>query len=63
MTDSPTRWRLAGAMWAALILALALCNAQPRDEAGPKSGSNLTRQTQNEIDITLPRLAPLVERG
>ena len=34
---------------------------QPAGETGPK-GSNLTQQTQNEIDVTLPSLAPLVER-
>ena len=62
MTDSPTRWSLTGAMWAALILAPALCSAQPAGEMGPKGGSNLTQQTQNEIDIALPSLAPLVER-
>jgi len=27
-----------------------------------EGGSNLTRQTQNEINIALPSLAPLVER-
>jgi serine protease Do len=29
---------------------------------GPTAGSNLTRQTQNEIDIALSSLAPLIER-
>jgi S1-C subfamily serine protease len=62
MTDSLTRWSLTGAVWAALILAPALCSAQPAGEMGPKGGSNLTRQTQNEIGIALPSLAPLVER-
>jgi serine protease Do len=38
-----------------------LCSAQTRGETGPQGGSNLTRQTQNEIDIALPSLAPLVE--
>ncbi|MBV9687356.1 MAG: hypothetical protein JO096_09110 [Alphaproteobacteria bacterium] len=62
MSVSGTRWSLTGAVWAALILAPALCSAQPAGETGPKGGSNLTRQTQNEIDIALPSLAPLVER-
>jgi S1-C subfamily serine protease len=62
MTVSRTRWSLTGAVWAALILAPALCSAQPPGETGPNGGSNLTRQTQNEIDIALPSLAPLVER-
>ena len=62
MTVSRTRWSLTGVVWAALILAPALCSAQSPAETGPKSGSNLTRQTQNEIDIALPSLAPLVER-
>src|SRR5271156_3682461 len=53
---------LEGAVWAVLILAPALCSAQPPGETGPRDGSNLTRQTQNEIDIALPSLAPLVER-
>lgn len=62
MTVSRTRWSLTGAVWAALILAPALCSAQPAGETRPTGGSNLTRQTQNEIDIALPSLAPLVER-
>ncbi len=62
MTVSRTRWSLTGVVWAALILAPALCIAQTPAETGPKGGSNLTRQTQNEIDIALPSLAPLVER-
>jgi serine protease Do len=62
MTDSPTRWSLTGAVWAALILGPALCSAQPPGESGPKGGANLTQQTQSEIDIALPSLAPLVER-
>jgi S1-C subfamily serine protease len=62
MTVSRTRWSLTGAVWAALILAPALCDAQAPGETGPNGGSNLTRQTQNEIDISLPSLAPLVER-
>ena len=37
-------------------------NAQPPGETGLPGGSNLARQTQNEIDIKLPSLAPLVER-
>jgi serine protease Do len=45
-----------------LILAPALCSAQPAEEAGPKGGSNLTQQTQSQIDIALPSLAPLAER-
>jgi S1-C subfamily serine protease len=40
----------------------ALCSAQPPGETGPNRGSNLKRRTQNEIDIALPSLAPLVER-
>ena len=62
MTVSRTRWSLTGVVWAALTLAPALCSAQTPAETGPKGGSNLTRQTQNEIDIALPSLAPLVER-
>ena len=62
MIDSPTRWSLIGAVWAALIFAPAICSAQSTGETGSKGGSNLTRQTQNEIDIALPSLAPLVER-
>ena len=62
MIDSPTRWSLIGAVWAALIFAPAICSAQSTGETGSKGGSNLTRQTQNEIGIALPSLAPLVER-
>jgi serine protease Do len=62
MIDSPTRWSLIGVVWAALIFAPAICSAQSMGETGSKGGSNLTRQTQNEIDIALPSLAPLVER-
>ena len=62
MTVSRTRWSVTFAVWGAFILAPALCSAQPPGETGPMGGSNLTRQTQNEIDIALPSLAPLVER-
>jgi S1-C subfamily serine protease len=62
MTVSRTRQSLIGAIWAALIFAPAICSAQPTGETGPKGDPNLTRQTQNEIDIALPSLAPLVER-
>ena len=62
MTVSRTRQSLVGAIWAALIFAPGLCSAQPAGDTGPKGGSNLTRQTQSEIDIALPSLAPLVER-
>ena len=62
MTVSCTRQSLIGAIWAAPIFAPAICGAQPAGETGPKGDSNLTRQTQNEIDIALPSLAPLVER-
>jgi len=62
MTVSRSRQSLTAAISAALILAPALCSAQPAGETGPKGGANLTRQTQNEIDIALPSLAPLVER-
>ena len=62
MIDSPTRWSLIGAVWAALNFAPAICSAQSMGETGSKGGSNLTRQTQNEIDIALPSLVPLVER-
>jgi S1-C subfamily serine protease len=62
MTVSRTRQSLIGAIWAAPIFAPAICGAQPAGETGPKGDSNLTRQTQNEIDIALPSLAPLVER-
>src|SRR5437868_3600259 len=62
MSVSRTRQSLVGAIWAALIFAPGLCSAQPAGDTGPKGGSNLTRQTQSEIDIALPSLAPLVER-
>jgi serine protease Do len=62
MIVSRIRQSLTAAICAALILAPALCTAQQPGEAGPNGGSNLTRQTQNEIDIALPSLAPLVER-
>ena len=62
MTVSRTRRSMIGAVWAALILAPALCSAQSPGEAGPKGGANLTRQTQSEIDIALPSLAPFAER-
>jgi S1-C subfamily serine protease len=62
MTVGRTRWSLTGAVWASLILAPGWCSAQPLGETGPTGGSNLTRQTRNEIDIALPSLAPLVER-
>ena len=62
MIVSRIRQSLTATIWAALILAPALCSAQPAGETGPNGDSNLTRQTQNEIDITLPSLAPLVER-
>ena len=62
MTVSRTRWSPTGAVWAALIFAPAICSAQSTGETGSKGGSNLTRQTQNEIGIALPSLAPLVER-
>src|ERR1700730_3573984 len=62
MIDGPTRWSLIGVVWAALIFAPAVCSAQSMGETGSQGGSNLTRQTQNEIDIALPSLAPLVER-
>src|ERR1700758_1955294 len=62
MTVSRTRQSLTGAIWAALIFAPAICTAQLTGESGPQAGSNLMRQTQNEIDIALPSLAPLVER-
>jgi serine protease Do len=62
MTVSRTRQSLVGAIWAALIFAPVICSAQTAGDTGPKGGSNLTRQTQNEIDIALPSLAPLVER-
>src|SRR5580700_11915288 len=61
MMDSPARWSLIGVVWAALIFAPAICSAQSMGETGSKGGSNLTRQMQNEIDIALPSLAPLVE--
>src|SRR5580700_1217284 len=62
MTVSRTRWSPTGAVWAALIFAPGICSAQSTGETGSKGGSNLTRQTQNEIGIALPSLAPLVER-
>src|ERR1700730_14068005 len=62
MTVSRTRWSLTGAVWAALIFAPGICSAQSTAGTGSKGGSNLTRQTQNEIGIALPSLAPLVER-
>jgi S1-C subfamily serine protease len=62
MTVSRARQSLTAAIWAALIFTPALCVAQQASETGPKGGPNLTRQTQSEIDIALPSLAPLVER-
>ena len=62
MTVSRTRWRLTSAAWAALILVPALCSAQQPGETGPTGGANLTRQTQNEIDIAPLSFAPFVER-
>ena len=62
MTVSRMRQSLVGAIWAVLIFAPVICSAQPAGDTGPKGSSNLTRQTQNEIDIALPSLAPLVER-
>jgi serine protease Do len=58
MNTIRTRWGLAGVVGAGLILAPLLSGAQSASE----SGANLTRQTQNQIDIALPSLAPLVER-
>jgi S1-C subfamily serine protease len=62
MTVGRTRQSLRGAIWAALIFAPTICTAQSSGETCPKGDPNLTRQTRNEIDITLPSLAPLVER-
>jgi hypothetical protein len=58
MTVSRTRWSLTGAVWAALILAPALCSAQPPGETGPNGGSNPTRQTQNAVHLLMHRPVP-----
>jgi serine protease Do len=56
------RWSLAGVVSTTLILAPAFSSAQSPGDTGEKGGSNLTRQTQSQIDIALPSLAPLVEQ-
>jgi serine protease Do len=55
MTVSRLRLTVAAAACAGLAIAPAYSGAQP-------AAGNLTRQTQNEINIALPSFAPLVER-
>jgi serine protease Do len=62
MTVSRTRWTLAGAACAALLLAPVYSSAQTPAQTSDNTGRNLTRQTQSEINITLPSFSPLVER-
>jgi S1-C subfamily serine protease len=51
----------AVAACAVLILTPALSGAQPPPgESNSAAGSNLTRQTQSDINVELPSLAPLV---
>ena len=55
MTISHIRSTAAAAACAALVLAPAAGRTQP-------AAGNLTQQTQNEVNISLPSFAPLVER-
>jgi serine protease Do len=62
MTGCRTRWTLAGAACVGLMLVPAFSDAQSSAETAGKGNANLTKQTQQEINIALPSLAPLVER-
>jgi serine protease Do len=55
MTVCDIRSTAAAVACSALVLAPAYSRAQP-------PAGNLTQQAQNEVDITLPSFAPLVER-
>jgi serine protease Do len=62
MTVNRSRLGLAGAVCALLAFAPAFSNAQTQPAPGESAdGKNLTRQTQQEISIALPSLAPLAE--
>jgi S1-C subfamily serine protease len=61
MTISHTRWTLASAACAAVVLAPIFSNAQSSVEAGDNTGRNLTKQAQSDISISLPSFAPLAE--
>jgi serine protease Do len=59
MTVSRTRWTLAGAACAALVLAPSFASPQSAAETSDKAGRNLTQQAQDETAIALPSFAPL----
>jgi serine protease Do len=62
MTWRRIRLTLVGAECAALLLFPAFSGAQSDPDSPERAGRNLTQQTQNEVSITLPSLAPLAER-
>ncbi|MBV9814500.1 MAG: DegQ family serine endoprotease [Alphaproteobacteria bacterium] len=62
MKAGRTRWRFAGTVVAVLVLTPTLSRGQSPGEPSGTVPSDLTRQTQSEINIQLPTLAPLVER-
>jgi len=62
MIVSRTRSILAGAACAALPLKPVYSGAQSLTRSGYNIGRNLTQQTQDEINIALPSIAPLVDR-
>ncbi|MBV8934667.1 MAG: hypothetical protein JO095_02515 [Alphaproteobacteria bacterium] len=62
MKAGRTRWRFAGTVVAVLVLTPTLSRGQSPGEPSGTVPSDLTRQTQSEINIKLPTLAPLVER-
>ncbi|MBV9203519.1 MAG: hypothetical protein JOY83_28035, partial [Alphaproteobacteria bacterium] len=62
MKAGRTRWRFAGTVVAVLVLTPTLSRGQSPGEPRGTVPSHLTRQTQSEINIHLPTLAPLVER-
>ena len=53
MTVNHTRWTLASAACAAVVLAPIFSNAQSSVEAGDNTGRNLTKQAQSEINISV----------
>jgi serine protease Do len=62
MTLKRSRVGMAGAACALLALVPSLSSAQTPPAPGENAdGKNLTRQTQQEISIALPSLAPLAE--
>jgi len=62
MIVSGTRSILAGATCTVLPLVPGDSGAQPLTRSSYTIGSNPTRRTQNEINIALPSIAPLVDR-